>query len=92
MAAEFVPFLASFKRESDSAASSANPARAPAPADFAPVRPEPTNRETVAESAPVRTGTPPHSPTVTLQREGDRVTRIQVQCACGEVIELDCEY
>ena len=31
-------------------------------------------------------------PTVTLQRDGDRVTQIRIQCVCGQVIELDCLY
>lgn len=31
-------------------------------------------------------------PTVTLEKDGERVTRIRVVCGCGEVIELDCEY
>jgi hypothetical protein len=31
-------------------------------------------------------------PTVTLKRDGDRVTHIRVQCLCGEVIEIACEY
>jgi len=31
-------------------------------------------------------------PTVTLKRDGDRVTHIVVQCACGQVMELACEY
>jgi hypothetical protein len=31
-------------------------------------------------------------PVVTLQREGDRVTGICVECACGQVIELACSY
>ena len=35
---------------------------------------------------------PATAPVVTLRREGDRVTGIRVQCACGEVIELDCVY
>ena len=32
------------------------------------------------------------SPNVTLKRDGDRVTHICVQCACGETIELACVY
>jgi len=32
-----------------------------------------------------------HEPKVTLEREGNRVTRIKVQCVCGNIIELDCE-
>jgi len=31
-------------------------------------------------------------PQVTLQREGNRVMGIRVQCSCGEVIELACAY
>jgi hypothetical protein len=36
----------------------------------------------------------PHSgrPTITLERDGDRVTGIRVECACGQVIELACRY
>jgi len=31
-------------------------------------------------------------PQVNVQREGNRVTGIRVQCSCGEVIELACAY
>ena len=31
-------------------------------------------------------------PKVSLQRDGDRVTQIRIQCVCGQVIELDCLY
>jgi hypothetical protein len=31
-------------------------------------------------------------PKVTLERDGDRVTRIHIQCACGQTLELDCAY
>ena len=31
-------------------------------------------------------------PKVSLQRDGNRVTGIQVQCSCGQVIELACVY
>jgi hypothetical protein len=37
-------------------------------------------------------GAPCGQPSVTVRREGDRVTGICVQCACGEVIELACVY
>ncbi|WP_437192248.1 hypothetical protein [Planctomicrobium sp. SH527] len=33
-----------------------------------------------------------HQPVVTLRREGDVIREIQIQCGCGEVIVLDCEY
>ena len=31
-------------------------------------------------------------PTISLVRDGDRITGIQVRCACGEVIDLQCSY
>jgi len=31
-------------------------------------------------------------PKITLQREGEVVSRIRIQCTCGQVIELDCTY
>lgn len=31
-------------------------------------------------------------PKITLQRDGERVTHIRVECGCGEVIELACVY
>ena len=31
-------------------------------------------------------------PKVSLQRDGNRVTGIHIQCACGQVMELSCVY
>ncbi len=31
-------------------------------------------------------------PRVTLQRDGDRISAIHVQCTCGRSIELSCVY
>ena len=31
-------------------------------------------------------------PVVTLQREGERITGIRIECNCGQVIELACSY
>jgi hypothetical protein len=31
-------------------------------------------------------------PRISIQREGDRVSSIQVQCSCGQLIELACVY
>ncbi len=31
-------------------------------------------------------------PEITLQREGDRITQIRIQCGCGQIIELGCQY
>ena len=35
---------------------------------------------------------PAGEPRVTLERDGDRVTAIRIQCACGQVIDLACAY
>ncbi len=31
-------------------------------------------------------------PRISLQREGDRVNGIRIQCTCGQVIDLACVY
>jgi len=31
-------------------------------------------------------------PQISIQREGDRITCIRIQCSCGQLIELDCAY
>jgi hypothetical protein len=31
-------------------------------------------------------------PRVSVQRDGNRVTHLRVQCSCGEVIDLACLY
>ena len=31
-------------------------------------------------------------PRVTLQRDGDRVTHLRIQCTCGQVMDLACVY
>jgi len=31
-------------------------------------------------------------PVVTLQREGEKITSVHIECPCGQVIDLLCEY
>ena len=31
-------------------------------------------------------------PQLSLQRDGDRITHIRIQCSCGQVMELACAY
>jgi hypothetical protein len=31
-------------------------------------------------------------PIITLERQGDTITHIRVQCPCGQVTELKCNY
>jgi hypothetical protein len=45
-----------------------------------------------AAFAAVNQGNISPQPKITCQREGDRITHIRIQCACGQVIELACEY
>ena len=39
-------------------------------------------------AAPARSG----KPAITLERDGERVTGIRIECVCGQVIELACSY
>jgi hypothetical protein len=31
-------------------------------------------------------------PRVTVQRDGDRITHLRIQCSCGQVLDLACVY
>jgi hypothetical protein len=61
-------------------------------------QPEQMEKFRFVESSPAasaRAGAAPRGacePQVTMQREGDRVTGIRVQCSCGQVIDLACVY
>lgn len=83
MPSAFVPFLKS------GGTSKAAASGAPLTADSAAAS------GAFAALVPHDTATTPHppgKPVVSLQKDGDRVTHIRVQCACGEVIELECAY
>jgi hypothetical protein len=43
-------------------------------------------------SAHLHATTGPGKPVVTLQREGECVTGIRIECVCGQIIELACSY
>lgn len=55
--------------------------QAPSKAAFSPANP-----------AAGPTTTPTREPQITLERDGDRVTLIRIQCSCGQLIELGCVY
>jgi len=42
-----------------------------------------------AQASPAQNCPPPK---VTLQRQGEVVSAIRIQCSCGQVIELNCVY
>ena len=62
----------------------------PAAHGFAPLTAAGVERSRPAKEPDHPVSGPP--PQVTLQRDGERVTQIRIQCGCGQVIELDCEY
>jgi hypothetical protein len=99
MASDFVPFLKSGGSNGASAshglsASSANPARdnAAAAAGFSALMPAQSSPTTPPASGSTTHIHAKSKPVVTLKRNGDQVTHIHIQCACGEVVELECAY
>jgi hypothetical protein len=72
----FVPLVATTSAPRESAFASLNAKAAPAAKSAA----GPANAGACAK------------PTITLQRTGEIVSGIRVQCGCGEVIELNCVY
>jgi hypothetical protein len=47
---------------------------------------------TIPGSAPAHGIAAQGKPVVTLQRDGERVTGIRIECVCGQIIELACSY
>lgn len=58
--------------------------------DWSPLSIQPKSPTTASATVPGCADA--SSPTVSLKREGERVTQIRIQCTCGRVIELDCLY
>lgn len=93
MAGDFLPLAV--KRDAPDAEDSAFrvkvvPAASAPPAPFRPLAtPAPS---TPADHSHPPSGTAAAAPVVTLRKEGDRVTGIRIQCSCGQVIDLACQY
>ncbi len=81
MASSFVPLVA---RKSGSPAGAGAPGAA-SPA-FTPLRGH------VPAACAETSSSPAREPVVTLQKDGDRVIGIRIECGCGQVIELACSY
>ena len=65
------------------------------PAPFAAGKTVPGAMGHAQTAAPAAPAAPPQNcppPKVTLQRQGDVVSAIRIQCPCGQVIELSCVY
>lgn len=82
MPSDFVPLLARKPGSGPAAGSGGGPVPA-----FKPLRPH-----SPTACAQASAETPPREPVVTLQKDGDRVTSIRIECGCGQVIELACTY
>jgi hypothetical protein len=64
----------------------------PAPFANGKAVPAPNGHPTPALAAPPPPARNCPPPKVTLQRQGDVVSSIRIQCSCGQVIELACVY
>jgi len=84
----FVPFGPGTAAGVKSAGATANLKVVPkdSAASFSPFQPTPGAHA----HGPASGGT--GEPTVTLQKEGEKIVGIRVECACGQVIELACSY
>jgi hypothetical protein len=97
MTAEFVPLVTgAFTATAPAASVRLKPISAE-PKNFQPASSAnlPTgakaNPETAVSAAPAQ-----HiahgPPKVTVERQGETITHIRVECSCGQVTELKCEY
>ena len=95
MSAEFTPLLPSVKSRLGSSSGGTAPPFAPMntsnPSASNPAHPG------TASSKPDSGFPPSASPShgtahVQVMRDGERISQIRVECRCGEVIDLICEY
>jgi hypothetical protein len=64
------------------------------PAQFVRIHDSHKARPSVSQPAPapIKKEHRLQEPKITLLREGDTVKTIEIECTCGAVIRLDCEY
>jgi hypothetical protein len=65
---------------------------APAPTRGEGTEPRPGAAAAVGDAHPPGHGTAGKEPRIVFEREGERVVRIRIECPCGNVIELACDY
>jgi hypothetical protein len=87
MTGDFSPLLA--KRALGADSGSFRVKVVPAPAANGSFVPHPTPSPAASG---LGGGHPETPPTVTVRKEGDRVAGIRIECSCGQVIELACQY
>ena len=62
------------------------------PPIFEPVTPAKLKPEAPASSVASAPQVQHGPPKVTLEKQGDVVTHIRLECGCGQITELKCEY
>jgi hypothetical protein len=82
---QFVPFLPATAKPSSQPVSLTVVPNVNEPAPFSPL-------QMPGSSHPHSPTAAEQNPVVTLQREGERITGIRIECGCGQVIELACSY
>jgi hypothetical protein len=85
MSAEFIPLLAPAPSSKDPVSASHNVkilTQASPQSAFEPFIPDAAGPSASPENC--------SKPTITLERKGDVVSAIRIQCGCGSVIELTC--
>ena len=80
MSTPFVPLTAALSTNSAS------------PAGTAPVPPRPFTPAAQQVAAQPAQGSHAGEPKITLEREGEQIKLIRVQCNCGHTVELACVY
>lgn len=95
MPSAFVPFLPSGGKVAAPRPGAPSPVTADSAAAssaFAALVPNATNSNAPAPNPSGLGHSHPGKPTISLKKDGDRVTHIRVECACGQVVELECAY
>ena len=85
MESQFIPFVPKTAKVAGPATSASKKTRSEEPSAQFRLLNTHTHAQVAASNAIAQ-------PVVTLQREGDRVTQIRIQCVCGQVIDLECVY
>jgi hypothetical protein len=84
----FVPLAALAKSATGNGFTALEFKPAQAPAGKTPATPQAPK----PGAAPTRALQDCEQPKVTLQREGEKVTAIRIECSCGQVVDLNCVY
>jgi hypothetical protein len=90
MAQPFTPITAPAARPGGAAGGPAPGAPAPAPRPAAAAPFTPLQLSVAPRGA--EAGSACGQPRVSVDREGERITGIRVECPCGQVIDLECSY